>query len=181
MTERKKSQGPSRLVLAASAVGLCVVLVGAAYWFRDDGKPTAGGQSPLAASKLHTLYERCEGGPSQDVIEGRARTRCDTKTHPAFMMEVLGDGEEIESAKMLVPMGGTMNQLLDRMLVGLEMFGLVAGVRADQFLPKEYMDSIGTSETSLVYQGRVYSTAPVATVGLIFAVTPEGADSGRTN
>jgi len=88
------------------------------------------------------------------------------------MMEVVGEGDEIERANMLVPLSGTMNQLLDRMLLGLEMFGLVAGVGADAFLPKEYMDSIGTRETRLVYQGRLYITQPLAEVGLMFSVTP---------
>jgi len=91
------------------------------------------------------------------------------------MMDVIGDGEDIERANMLVPLSGTMNQLLDRMLLGLEMFGLVAGVDADVFLPKEYMESIGTSETSLVYQGRLYITQPLANVGLMFSVTPAAA------
>ncbi len=56
--------------------------------------------------------------------------------------------------------------------VGLEMFGLVAGVGADVFLPKEYTDAIGTSETRLVYQGRLYITQPLTDVGLMFSVTP---------
>ena len=96
------------------------------------------------------------------------------------MMEVIGEGDDIERANMLVPLGGTMNQLLDRMLLGLEMFGLVAGVGADVFLPKEYMESIGTSETSLVYQGRLYITQPLAGVGLMFSVTPAAAQPEPT-
>jgi len=97
------------------------------------------------------------------------------------MLEVVEDGDQIERASMLVPLGGTMNQLLDRMLVGLEMFGLVAGVRADLFLPKEYMDAIGTSETRLVYQGRLYITQPIANLGLMFSVTSEDDDSAPSN
>ena len=181
MTERKKSQGPSHAVVGASALVFCAVLVGAAYWFRVDTDPAAAGSSTLATSKLHTLYERCEGGASRDVVDGRPVTRCTSKVHPAFMMEVIEDGGEIERASMLVPLRGTMNQLLDRMLVGLEMFGLVAGVPADRFLPKEYMDAMGTKETHLVYQGRVYRTQPVTNVGLIFLVTPEGDDSAPSN
>jgi hypothetical protein len=181
MTERKKSQGPSHAVVGASALLFCAVLVGAAYWLRDDAGPAAVGPSTLATSKLHTLYERCEGGPSHDVVDGHPRTRCASKAHPAFMMEVIENGDEIERASMLVPLGGTMNQLLDRMLVGLDMFGLVAGVRADLFLPKEYMDSIGTTKTTLVYQGRVYTTQPIANVGLMFAATPEGDDAAPSN
>ena len=181
MTERKKSRGPSHAVVAASALVFCAVLVGAAYWFRMDAGPAPVGTASLATSKLHSFYERCEGGPSRDVVDGRPRTRCASKAHPAFMMEVIGEGDDIERANMLVPQSGTMNQLLDRMLVGLEMFGLVAGVRADLFLPREYMDSIGTTETSLVYQGRVYRTQPVANLGLVFSVAPEGDDSALGN
>lgn len=179
--EPKKSQGPSRAAVAGSAVVVCAVLIGAAYWLRDVSPQATGEPSPLAASNLQTLYARCEGGLTQDVVDGRTRTRCETKAHPAFMMEVIGDGDQIESAKMLVPLQGTMNQLLDRMLVGLEMFGLVAGVRADLFLPKEYMDAIGTSKTSLVYQERVYTTQPVTNVGLVFSVTPVVADAEPAN
>jgi len=120
MTERKKSQGPSHIVVGASALVFCAVLVGAAYWFRVDSGPAAVGTSTLATSKLHPLYERCEEGPSHDVFDGRPRTRCSSKARPAFMLEVIEDGDQIERASMLAPLGGTMNQLLDRMLVGLE-------------------------------------------------------------
>lgn len=181
MTERKKSRGPSHAVVGASALVFCTVLVGAAYWLRVDAGPAPSGPSTLATSRLHTLYERCEEGPSRDVVDGRVRTRCTSKTHPAFMLEVIEDGGEIQRANMLVPLQGTMNQLLDRMLVGLEMFGLVAGVQADAFLSKEYMESIGTMETSLVYQGRVYKTGPVPNLGLVFSVTPDGDDSAPNN
>ncbi len=181
MTERKKLQGPSHAVVGASALVFCAVLVGAAYWLRVDAGPAAVGTSTLATSKLHTFYERCEGGSSHDVVDGRPRTRCSSNAHPAFMMEVIGEGDEIERANMLVPLSGTMNQLLDRMLLGLEMFGLVAGVNADVFLPKEYMESIGTSETRLVYQGRLYITQPLTNVGLMFSVTPEGDDAAARN
>jgi len=157
-------------------VVVCAVLIGASFWLRDNSPQATGEPSSLATSKLQTLYDRCEDGFSQDVVDGRTRTRCQTQVHPAFMMEVMGEGDEIESAKMLVPLRGSMNQLLDRMLVGLEMFGLMAGVRADRFLPKEYMDAIGTSETSLVFEERVYTTRPVANVGLVFSVTPPGAE-----
>jgi hypothetical protein len=174
--EPKKSQGPSRAAIAGSAVVVCAVLIGASIWLRDDSPQATVEPSPLAASKLQALYDRCQDGFSQDVVDGRTRTRCQTKVHPAFMMEVIGEGDEIESAKMLVPLRGSMNQLLDRMLVGLEMFSLMAGVRADRFLPKEYMDAIGTSNTSLVFEDRVYTTQPVANVGLVFSVTPPGAE-----
>ena len=179
--EAKKSQGPSVAAIAGSAVLLCAVLVGAALWLRDDGKPATADRGPIAASTLQPIYDRCESDLSQDVVDGRTRTRCDRKSHPAFMLEVLGTGDEIETAKMLVPLGGNMNELLDRMLVGLEMFGLVAGVPVDQFMPKEHTDAIGTSRTSLVYQGRVYTTDRIASVGLMFAVTPEESKPAPAN
>ena len=43
------------------------------------------------------------------------------------------------------------------------------------------MDAIGTAETRLVYQGRVYRTQPVANVGLMFSVTPDGDESATGN
>lgn len=183
--EPKKSQGPSVAAVAGSAVLLCAVLIGAALWLRDDGKLATAGRTPIAASTLQPIYDRCDGDPVQEVLGesdesgasdqsgDRTRTRCSRTSHPAFLLDVLGTADDIEEAKMFVPMGGDMNQLLDRMLVGLEMFGLLAGVRADQFMPKDHTDAIGTSKTSLVYQGRVYTTQPIATVGLMFAVTPE--------
>lgn len=181
MTKRTKSQGPSHIVVGASALVFCAVLVGAAYWLRVEPKPAVAVPSTLATSKLQPLYERCDEGPSRDLVDGRPVIRCTCKAHPAFMIEVIEDGGEIERASMLVPLRGTMNQLLDRMLVGLEMFGLVAGVSADRFLPKEYTDAIGTSETHMVYQGRVYQTRPVPNLGLIFLVTPEDGDSAADN
>jgi hypothetical protein len=65
--------------------------------------------------------------------------------------------------------------------VGLELFGLVAGTKADVFLPRDYLDAMGTSETSFVFQGRVYITQPIANVGLLFVVMPEAADSESEN
>jgi len=181
MTELKKSQGPSHAVVAASAALLCAVLLGAAYWLGDDGETTTAEPSPLAASTLQTFYDRCEDGPSRELVDGRTRIRCETTVHPAFLMEVMSDGEKIESAKMLVLMDGSTNERLDRILAGLEMFGLMAGVSAEEFLPKEYMDAIGTSKTSLAYQGRLYSTQPILNVGLMLAVTPERAETAGAN
>jgi hypothetical protein len=182
--ELKKSQGPSLATVAGSAALLCVLLVAVSYFFRDDGQGATGGQSPPtapAASTLQPLLDRCEEGSTEDAGEGRTRTRCAAKKHPAFMMEAIDEGGEIETASLMVPMGGTMNKVLDRTLVGLEMFGLVAGVQPEVFLPKDYLDAIGTSETSFVYQGRLYMTQPVANVGLVFAVMPEPAASAAEN
>lgn len=181
MTEGKKSQGPSLATVAASAVLLCAVLVAAAAWLRDDEKAATADPSPLAASTLQTFYDRCEGELSRELVDGRTRLRCETKEHPAFLLQVVLDGEQIESAKMLMPPDGSTNEQLDRILTGLEMFGLMAGVRPEDFLPKEYLDAVGTSKTGLVYQGRAYSTRTIPNVGMIFGVTPEPAGPAKTN
>jgi hypothetical protein len=177
----KKSQGPSPVTVAGSAVFFCVVLVGAAYFFRDDSQQAGSEQSLPAASTLHTILSRCEEQSTEDAEDGGIRTRCTARKHPAFMIEVRSVGDQVEAVSMLVPMGGTTDQLLDRMGLGLELFGLMAGVEADAFLPKEYMDAIGSSETSLVFQGRVYTTQPIPNVGLVFAVIPEDAVPASKN
>jgi hypothetical protein len=196
--ESKKSQGPSLATVAGSAALLCVLLVAVSYFFRDDGQGATGGQSPPTAPAASTLQplldrceerstedagllDRCEERSTEDAGEGRTRTRCTVKKHPAFMMEVIGEGDEIERASLLVPMRGTMNEVLDRTLMGLEMFGLVAGVQPDVFLPKDYLDAVGTSETRFVYQGRLYMTQPIANLGLIFVAMPEPPDSAAEN
>ena len=188
--ESGKSQGPSLAVVAGSAALLCVMLVGAAFFLRDEGAD-AGGDEPtsatwtpdqaVAAGILETLVARCEEGSNEDAGSGRTKTQCTVRTHPAFMLEVIGQGDEVERASMMVPMRGDMNKLLDRILVGLQLFSLVAGTQADAFLPKEYLDGIGTSETRAVFQGRLYMTRPVTDVGLIFAVMPEPAGSAGEN
>lgn len=182
--ESKKSQGPSRAMVAGSAALLCVLLVAVSYFLRDDGQEATGEHSPPVASTapvLAPLLGRCDEVSTEDAGKGLTRTRCAAKKHPAFMMEAIGEGGEIEKASLMVPMSGTMNKVLDRTLVGLEMFGLVAGVQPEVFLPKDYLDAIGTSETSFVYQGRLYMTQPVANVGLVFAVMPEPAASAADN
>jgi hypothetical protein len=40
---------------------------------------------------------------------------------------------------------------------------------------------MGTSETSFVFEGRVYITQPMANAGLLFVVMPEPADSAAEN
>jgi hypothetical protein len=193
--ERKKSQGPGAAMIAGSAVVLCVLLIGISYFFRNDGQDATDEQATPAASEASTalatgapaastlkpLLDRCDEGFNEDAGAGRTRTRCTAKRHPAFMMEALGDGDEVERASMLVPMRGTLSQLLERTQVGLELFGLVAGTKADVFLPRDYLDAMGTSETSFVFQGRVYITQPIANVGLLFVVMPEAADSEPEN
>ena len=189
--EQKKSQGSSRAMVAGSAAFFGVVLIGAAFFFRDEGLDTTGQQAGPAASEtsgfaaagaasaslLKPLLERCEEGGTGDAGGGRTRTRCIAKSHPAFMMELIGAGEQVERASMLVPMTGTMSEVLDRTQLGLDLFSLVAGAQADDFLPGDYLGAMGTSETSFVFEGRVYITQPMANAGLLFVVMPEPADS----
>jgi hypothetical protein len=186
----KKSQRPSLATVAASAALLCAVVVGGAYFLRGDGEEVKGEQSApptgapskvAAASTLKALFDRCEEASNEDVGGGRTKTRCTATKHPAFMMEVIGKGDEVERASLMVPMRGAMNAVFERILVGLELFGLVAGTKAEAFLPKEYLDAIGTSETRFVFQGRLYTTQPIANVGLVFAVVPESADPTGKN
>jgi hypothetical protein len=178
----KKSQRPSLATVAASAVLLCAVLVGAAYFLRDDGAVVKEEQSAAttwapseaaAASTLEALLERCEEGSNEDAGGGRTRTRCTVRKHPSFMMEVIGTGDEVERASLMVPARGNVNKVLERMLVGLELFSLVSGADAEAFLPKEYLDAIGISETRFVFEERLYMTQPIANVGLVFVVMPE--------
>jgi len=176
--EPEKSQGPSRAVVAGSAVVVCAVLIGAAYFLRDDRQQQP---SPVTASWLDAIIARCDEGPTHDIVDGRVRTRCSTDTHPAFLIEVIGSGDEIDSAKMLVPKRGSTNDILDRILFGLEMFGAIAGARPETFLSKEYLDAVGLSKTGVVFQGRLYSTGPIPEVGLILAVTPPDDESAPAN
>jgi hypothetical protein len=186
----KKSPGPSLATVAATAALLFAVLGGAAYFLRDDGEEAGSEQHTSAttmpaeagaASALEALVERCEEGSTEDVGGGRTRTRCTVRAHPAFMMEVIAKGDEVERASLMVPLRGSGDKLLERTLVGLELFSLVAGAEADVFLPKEYLDAIGRSETRFVFQGRLYMTEPIANVGLIFGVMPESTDPGGEN
>ena len=193
--EPKKSQGPSRAVIAGSAAFFCVLLVGAAYFFRDVSPDAVAEQVTPAASEtsgfvvtgapapstLKPILDRCEEGFSEDAGDGRTRTRCTAKKHPAFMMELISEGDEVERASMLVPLRGTMSQVLERQQVGLDLFGLVAGAETDVFLPREFLDAMGTSETSFVFEGRVYITQPMANAGLLFVVMPEPAGSAAEN
>ena len=68
--ESKKSQGPSRATLVSSAVVVCAVLVGAAYFMRDEGVTTVVAPSSPAASALQPLFERCKGEPNVEVVDG---------------------------------------------------------------------------------------------------------------
>ena len=175
--EPKKSQGPGLAKIAGSAVLVCLLLVGAAYLFKDRSQSASGEQGSLATSRLQSILTRCEDTPVVDLDDGRERLRCGNKSHPAFMIEVTGNAEDIYSAGMMVPMRGSVSELQERMQLGLEMFGLIAGVQAEVFLPRDYIDAIGTRETSFAFEGRSYVTQPVANVGLVFVVRPEAGDA----
>ena len=172
--ESKKSQGPSRAVLVSSAVVLCAVLVGAAYFLRDEGAPIVGAPSSPAASALQPLFERCDGEPSVEVVDGLTRTTCTSRQHPAFMVYQDVNAEVIVRAGLMVPMHGQQGQLAERTLVGLQLFSLMAGEAADSFLPPETINEIGKRPTRVAREGLAYETQPVANVGLIFTVTLAG-------
>ena len=176
--EPKKSQGPGLAKIAGSAVLLCLVLVGAAYLFKDRSQSASDEQGSLATSRLQWILARCEEAPIADIVDGRERLRCGNTSHPAFMLEVTGKGEDVYSAGMMVPMRGSVSELQERMQLGLELFGLIAGVQAEVFLPRDYIDAIGTREISFAFEGRSYVTQPVANVGLVFVVRPEAGDAG---
>jgi hypothetical protein len=176
--EPRKSQRPGLAVMAGSAVLLCLVLVGIAYLFRVRSQSADGEQGSLATSRLQWILTRCEGAPVADLVDGRERLRCGNKSHPAFMLEVTGTGDDVYSAGMMVPMRGSVTELQDRIQLGLEMFGLIAGVQAEVFLPRDYIDAIGTREISFAFEGRSYVTEPVANVGLLFVVRPGADDLG---
>ncbi len=179
--EGKKSQGPSRATLAASAVVLCAVLVGAAYFMRDESVPMIGAASSPATSTLQPLFERCEGEPSTEVVDGLNRTTCTSQTHPAFMVYQDASDSVIVRAGVMVPLHGSTEDLAERMLVGLEMFGLMAGESADSFLSAEMVEDIGVRVTRVRRNGLAYETQPIANVGLVFTVTPANVDSGARN
>lgn len=179
--EPKKSQGPSRIVVAASAALLCAVLLGASYFLRDEGQDAASGLTPPATSKLQVFLNRCEDGPTHEAFEGRMRTRCLVRTHPAFMLELMGNGDELDSAKMMVPMHGDKAQYRERRELGIELFSAIAGTDANAFLPVEFRDALGVSRASFEFEGRTYTSVPMANVGLVFDVGAPVAASSAQN
>ena len=179
--EQKKPQGPSKITVALSAVVLCVVLIGASYFFRDESQRARHQPSPPAASMLQGFLKRCDEGPVYDSVDGRMRTRCTAKSHPAFMLVLVGDGEALDSAKMLVPVQGNSTRDAELQQLGLDLFSAVAGVSAESFLPVEFLDAVGVSRTSFVFEGRTYTTLPAADVGLVFEIGPVADDSAPQN
>jgi hypothetical protein len=170
--EPAKSQRPSAAKVAGSAVLVCALLVGAAYFLHDDNQRFAGAPSPRPVTVLDSIVQRCEESPEKDEVDGRVRTRCGTSVRPSFTLEVIEENDAIYSAKVVVPMYGTSQQRSERIQLGLEMFGLVADTSADAFLPAEDLAAIGTRRTRAEFEGRAYTTGAVANVALIFAVTP---------
>lgn len=170
--EPKKSQGPSRGVLVASAIMICVVLLGAAYFMRDGSSRSESRREPPAISTLDPLWARCDDEPTVEMVEGLSRTTCTARTHPAFMMFADTDGDAIHKAGLMVPLRGRRGELAERTAVGLELFSLMAGEPADSFLPPELMADIGVRETHFERDGLLYVTQPMAEVGLVFSVIP---------
>lgn len=175
----KQSKRPSHLTVAASALAVCAILVGAAYFLRDPQAMPAAELSPPNNPGIAALLERCDEPPALEVQDGRTRTRCTVRAHPAFMIELLSEGDDVYAASVLVPLRGAREKLLERMLTGIQLFEAVAGTSAESFMPQDYMASIGAAETSVVFEGRSYSTQPVPGVGLIFVVRPEAASSAQ--
>ena len=175
----KQSKRPSHLTIAASALGICAILVGAAYFLRDPQPMPSQELRPPDNPGIAALLERCDEPPALELQDGRTRIRCTAKSHPAFMIELLSEGDDIYAASVLVPMRGAREKLLERMLTGVELFEAVAGTSAESFMPQDYMASIGTAETSIEFEGRSYSTQPIPGVGLIFVVRPSAAMSAR--
>jgi hypothetical protein len=179
--ESKKSQGRFLRAIAVSIVLSCAALLGAAYFLEGDVVPQPEEKATSATSSLRAIVSRCDEKPVEETVDGRKQTRCTSRKHPAFMIAITEEGGRIHSASMLVPTRGGTSKVLERTLLGLEMFEAVAGARADAFLPKEYVDAIGTRDTRLAFEGRVYVTQPVASVGLIFLVTPERSEVSSGN
>ncbi|UCH28726.1 MAG: hypothetical protein JSV06_10665 [Myxococcales bacterium] len=177
----KKSQGPSRAALVASAVILSAVLVGSAYFSRDENARSSRARPSPAASTLQPLFERCDGEPTVEVVDGLTRTTCTCREHPTFMIHTDVDGEAIERAGLMVPMYGREQDLEERKLVGLELFSLIAGAPAETFLPPEQLAEIGVRQTRFTHKGLTYATQPVGNVGLVFSVNHAPPDAASEN
>ncbi len=172
---------PSHLTIAASALGFCAILVGAAYFLRDPQPAPAAALSPPNNPDIAALLERCDEPPAIELQDGRTRIRCTARSHPAFMIEMLSEGDAIYAASVLVPLRGAQEKLLERMLTGMQLFEAVAGAPAESFMPQDYMASIGAAETSVEYEGRSYSTQPIPGVGLLFVVRPANTSSAGSD
>lgn len=169
----QESPVPSRASLIASAAFICVVLAGAAVFFRDESPPPRDARLSPAPAALQPLLRRCGETPKVEVLDGVTRRTCTGREHPVFMLYVDTSGDVVQRAGLMVPMPGRRQELEERKLVGLELFSLVAGVPAESFLPPDMLAEIGTRETRIVRDGLVYMTQPMANVGLVFSVLHE--------
>ena len=170
--ESHQWQKPSSVKVAASALVVCAVLVGASYFLRDEGEAGVSTPSVPELPALQEILARCEEGPTVETVEAGVRTRCTARKHPAFMMELVSNGDQILAASVLVPTQGPAEQQMQRTAVGFQLFEAIAGVPASTFLPEDYMDFVGSRETSVVFKGRNYNTQPIEGVGLVFSALP---------
>ena len=136
-------------------------------------------RSSPAASTVQPLFARCDEEPTVEIVEGFTRTVCTRREHPVYMIfrDELHE-DVIERTGLMVPMYGRPQQFAERKLVGLELFSLVAGAPAEEFLPPDQLAEIGVSETRFTRDGLVYVTQPMASVGLVFSVIP-AAENGN--
>lgn len=170
--ESKKSQGPSRAVLIASAIIICVALLSAAYFMRDEASRSKSQRTAPATSTLEPLFARCDSEPKVEMVDGLSRTTCTARTHPAFMIFADADGDAIRKAGLMVPLRGSTGELAERTAVGFELFSLMAGEPAESFLPAELIADVGVRETHFERDGLLYVTQPMAEVGVVFSVLP---------
>lgn len=175
--DTKKSQGPSRAVLAASAVVLCTVLVIIAQFLRDEEQRPEPAASSPASSTIQPLFDRCTGEPSTEVVDGLDRRLCTSQDHPAFMVYLDSDAGQVVRTGLMVPMYGREELRIERNELGLELFRLMAGAPVDTFMSPELLAQIGVSDTRVEREGLVYQTRPMANVGLVFSVFPTSLES----
>ena len=175
--ESKKSQGPRRAVFVGGAAIACMLLGVVVYLSRGDAPSNAPRRSSPAASTIQPLFARCDEEPSVKIVEGFTRTVCTRREHPSYMIFQDALGNVIERTGLMVPMYGRPQQFAERKLVGLELFSLVAGTSAEEFLPSDQLADIGVRETRFARDGLVYVTQPMASVGLVFSVIPQTEDA----
>jgi hypothetical protein len=126
---------------------------------------------------LQPLFERCDGEPEVEAVDGIRRTTCTTRQHPTFMLYSDVSGDVIDRAGLMVPMYGRSQQYEERKLLGLELFSLIAGAPAESFLPADQLADIGARQTRFTREGLVYMTQPLANVGLVFTVMHDSTES----
>ncbi len=170
--EPAKWQRPSAAKVAGSAVLVCALLVGAAYFLHDDSQRFAGAPAPRSIDALGDILARCDEPPARETVDGRERHICESRADPSFTLEVVEEDGAIYSAKIAFSMHGDRMQQSRRKALGLEMFSMLAGAPTEAFIPAKDVIAIGTRRTRSEYEGRAYTTGTPANVALIFAVTP---------